>query len=109
MKKGSPKLLHEFDDAARGGFLWLERNLTVRRNPGPSGGWSSWYYYYLYGLERTCELNQVALLGDRDWYFEGALQLLGQQRTDGAWGVDFDTCFALLFLKKTALPAITPR
>jgi hypothetical protein len=109
-KKGNPKLLREFDDAARGGFLWLERNFTVRRNPGPPGSWTNWYYYYLYGLERTCELNQVALLGDRDWYFEGAMQLLGQQRADGSWGgVAYDSCFALLFLKKAALPAITPR
>ena len=108
-KKGSAKALKELDDAARGGFLWLQQNLSVRRNPGPPGTWSSWYYYYLYGLERTCELNQIALLGDRDWYFEGAMQLLGQQRADGGWGIDYDTCFALLFLKKAALPAITPR
>ena len=31
--------------------------------------WPNWQLYYLYGLERACELNQVALLGDRDWYF----------------------------------------
>jgi hypothetical protein len=108
-KKGNPQLLRELDAAARGGFLWLEKNLSVRRNPGPPGSWTNWYYYYLYGLERTCELNQVALLGDRDWYFEGAMQLLGQQRADGSWGASHDSCFALLFLKKSALPAITHR
>jgi len=108
-KKGNPKLLHEFEAGVRSGFLWLQHNLSVRRNAGPPGSWTSWYYYYLYGLERSCELNQYALLGDRDWYFDGALQILGQQRADGSWGMGWDSCFALLFLKKTALPAITPR
>jgi hypothetical protein len=108
-KKGNVRLLQQVDDAARGGFLWLQHNLSVRRNPGPTSSWDSWYYYWLYGLERTCELNQVALLGERDWYFEGALQLLGQQRRDGSWAAGWDTCFALLFLKKAALPVITPR
>jgi hypothetical protein len=108
-KKTPAKLLHELDDALRGGFLWLERNFSVRRNPGPPDHWTHWYYYYLYGLERTCELNQVALLGDVDWYFEGALQLLLQQRRDGSWGNLPDDCFGLLFLKKAALPAITGR
>jgi hypothetical protein len=108
-KKTPAKLLHDLDDAARGGLLWLERNFSVRRNPGPAYGWTNWYYYYLYGLERTCELNQVALLGDVDWYFDGAVQLLLQQRPDGSWGGLPDDCFGLLFLKKAALPAITGR
>ena len=105
-KKTPAKLLHDLDDALRGGFLWLERNFSVRRNPGPAAGW---YHYYLYGLERTCELNQVALLGDVDWYFEGAVQLLLQQRPDGSWGNLPEDCFGLLFLKKAVLPAITGR
>ncbi len=108
-KKGAPKLLREIDEAARGGFLWLERNLSVRRNPGPTGSWNNWVFYWLYGLERTCEFSQVARLGERDWYFEGAIQLLGQQRADGSWGSATDTCFGLLFLKKSALPPVTGR
>ncbi|MBK8097682.1 MAG: hypothetical protein IPK26_11280 [Planctomycetes bacterium] len=108
-KKGNANVLRDIDEAVRGGFLWLEHNLSVRRNPGPPNVWNHWVYYYLYGLERTCELNQVALLGDRDWYFEGAMQILGQQRGDGGWGGANDTCFAVLFLKKTALPVLTPR
>lgn len=108
-KKGNPKLLAEIDDAIRGGFLWFQQNLSVRRNPGHPDVWREWRLYYLYGLERACELNQLALLGGRDWYFEGALQLLGSQRDDGSWGSWPDTAFGLLFLKKAALPAITGR
>lgn len=108
-KKGNPKLLGEAEAAVRGGFLWLEQNFSVRRNPGPRGDWPNWQLYYLYGLERACELNQVALLADRDWYFEGALRLCSAQRADGSWGSGVDTAFGLLFLKKTALPAVTGR
>ena len=109
LKKGNPKLLGEADAAVRGGFLWLEQNFSVRHNPGNFGEWPNWQLYYLYGLERACELNQVALLGDRDWYFEGAVRLCYTQRPDGAWGNWVDTAFGLLFLKKTALPAVTGR
>ena len=108
-KRGTRKQLFEIDQAIRGGLLWLSQNLTVRRNPGTPDKWYSWRYYYLYGLERTCELNGVAVLGARDWYFEGAMYLMGQQREDGTWGGDRETAFALLFLKKATLPAITPR
>ncbi|MBP8298943.1 MAG: hypothetical protein KA020_01150 [Planctomycetes bacterium] len=108
-KKGTPKLLGEMDDAVRGGFLWLDREFSVRRNPGPPDSWAHWQHYYLYGLERACELNQVARLGGRDWYFEGAMQLLATQNQDGSWGGWHETAFGLLFLKKSALPAMTGR
>jgi len=108
-KKGNPKLLGEADAAVRGGFLWLEQNFSVRHNPGPRGEWPNWQLYYLYGLERACELNQVALLGEHDWYFEGAVRLLVSQSDDGNWGDWVATAFGLLFLKKTALPAMTGR
>lgn len=109
LKKGNHKLIGEAEAAVRGGFLWLEQNFSVRHNPGPRGNWPNWQLYYLYGLERACELNQVALLGDRDWYFEGAIRLFGTQHADGSWGSEVDTAFGLLFLKKTALPAVTGR
>jgi hypothetical protein len=108
-KKGSAKLLHDVDDGVRSGLLWLERHLDVRRNPGPPSASARWLYYWLYGLERCCEFNLIAQLGERDWYFDGALQLLGQQAADGGWGEQSDTCFALLFLKKAALPPVTGR
>lgn len=108
-KKGNPKLLGDADAAVRGGFLWLEQNFSVRHNPGPRGEWPNWQLYYLYGLERACELNQVALLGEHDWYFEGAVRLLVSQSDDGNWGDWVATAFGLLFLKKTALPAMTGR
>ena len=67
----------------------------------------------LYGLERACELTGTARIQGRDWYHEGALQLLAQQQPNGSIRGEGDgllldsTCFALLFLKKATLPAVT--
>ena len=64
--------------------------------------------------ERTCELAAVAHIQDRDWYYEGALQLMPHQGRNGAFqpehprGLALDaTCFAVLFLKKASLAAVT--
>jgi hypothetical protein len=41
-------------------------------------------------------------LGERDWYAEGAEYLVREQHADGGWGRKIeDTCFALLFLRRT--------
>lgn len=108
-KKGNPRLLADADAAVRAGFAWLQQRMSVRGNPFPRDVRPDWHLYYLYGLERACELNHVALLGGRDWYIEGAMHLVATQRPDGAWGNWSDTAFGLLFLMKTALPAITGR
>lgn len=105
-KKGGTKLLNEIDADIRSGLYWLQLNFSARQNPR---GGDSWHLYYLYGLERACELNHVALLGERDWYFEGSVQLLGNQAEDGDFGGWVETAFGLLFLKKASLPAITGR
>ncbi|MBZ0154315.1 MAG: hypothetical protein K8J09_22535, partial [Planctomycetes bacterium] len=75
------------------------------------------WYYWLYGLERSCELAGVAQLDGRDWYYEGGLQLLAQQQANGSFRAEHpstllldSTCFAVLFLaKSTAAAAVTGR
>ena len=86
------------------GFAWLAAHYDVRHNPGHG---MSWRLYYLYGLERACELNSIAHIMEKDWYFDGATLLLEEQNQNGKWGSDTDTCFAILFLKKAALPVVT--
>ena len=89
------------------GYTWLYKNFTVRENPGRG---YTWHYYYLYGLERAMELAAIARLGDRDWYWEGAMQLLcARNPRRGGWEGLTDTCFAVLFLKKSQLPVVTGR
>lgn len=107
-------VMPKIDAAIQGGFAWLGAEFHVRSNPGYIDRADDNFYYYLYGLERTCELFGVALLQGRDWYYEGALQILHHQNKNGSFrsehpkGLLFDaTCFAVLFLKKAALPPIT--
>lgn len=108
-------VLPKIDDAIRAGFAWLAAEFTVRDNPGRFGVRSNWYYY-LYGIERSAELAGLARLHGRDWYYEGALQLLHQQQRNGSFRSEVantqaidSTCFALLFLKKATLPAVTTK
>jgi hypothetical protein len=65
-------------------------------------------YYFLWSLERVAVILGLETIGKKDWYGWGAEVLLANQGPDGTWqgmygdgGVD--TCFALLFLKKSNL------
>jgi len=95
------------------GMEWLGKNFSVTQNPGPhdaDGGQNGWQYYYLYALERTGIFYGTETLGNHEWYVEGAQYLLGQQAADGSWtskGADhaiWDTCFAILFLRRATRP-----
>jgi len=97
------------DPAARGGLNWLAANWSVTTNPGPTeleGGDKSELFYYLYAVERTGMLYDTALIGNKDWYLEGAKVLLNSQKPDGSWDDShfkkptWDTCFSILFLKR---------
>ncbi|MGQ0612420.1 MAG: hypothetical protein ACT4PV_01530 [Planctomycetaceae bacterium] len=110
------------------GFAWLDRNWDIEDNPGQRGNWP---FYWLYGLERAARLASLENVGPHDWYFEGAMRLLADQREDGSWprkqrmrppkdanvrwwSDQVDTAFALLFLLRTTpdlkipAPVVTP-
>ncbi|MBI5851996.1 MAG: hypothetical protein HZB39_13365 [Planctomycetes bacterium] len=108
---GRSELLGEIGRSVRSGYAWLAKHLDVRSNPGRPAEYDAWRSYWLYGLERACELGQIARLGERDWYFEGASLLLAMQREDGHFepGSIVDDCFAVLFLKKAQVPVSTGR
>ncbi|HEU4420099.1 MAG TPA: hypothetical protein VFT55_14285 [Planctomycetota bacterium] len=102
----------QIDDAVRDGFAWLASEFTVRANPGFAERADHHWYYWLYGLERSCELATIARLHDRDWYYEGGLQLLSQQQGNGSFRAEHPsallldaTCFAVLFLAKSTVVA----
>lgn len=110
------RLCAEVDRAIEAAFAWLAQEFTVRANPGFVGKSDRHWYYWLYGLERACELAGVAHLQGRDWYYEGALQLLSQQQPNGAFRIDHSasmaidtTCFAVLFLARGTPAVITGR
>jgi hypothetical protein len=84
------------DPVVQAGVNWIARHFAVNTN-----------YYYMYGLERAGMLYGVDTFGGRLWYTEGARVLLDNQNADGSWGKredpaqnTWDTCFAILFLKK---------
>ena len=107
--------MRDADDALMRGFAWLADHFTVRWNPGTrSNHFLSHWYYYLYGVERSCELSSIRLFNDRDWYFEGAMALMHLRKKAGYWGTagsvrSENTSFAVLFLRKAVLPVYTRR
>jgi len=97
------------DSVVKNGMAWLGAKFSVKDNPGRG---QDWLLYYLYGIERAGVLYGTDKLGDHDWYAEGAKFLLGALGADGSWSVGnrenatWDTCFAILFLKKATKPLV---
>jgi hypothetical protein len=69
--------------------------------------------YFLWSVERVGVLFDRKKIGGKEWYAWGVQMLLANQHADGHWlgqqyegSVDvLDTCFALLFLKRSNLVA----
>ncbi|MFT4514486.1 MAG: hypothetical protein ACI91B_003196 [Planctomycetota bacterium] len=108
------KLQNDANRARNDGFAWLAQNMTVRYHPGALTRQHRWHYYYLYSLERAALLSGVALIQDRDWYFEGALMLVLAQLENGNWPAEFTgdeqierNAMAILFLKQSTSPVLT--
>ncbi|MDI6788637.1 MAG: HEAT repeat domain-containing protein, partial [Planctomycetota bacterium] len=89
---------------------WLEKNFTIA-DPSDDIGKSYSPYYYLYALERAGTLLGIESFGKNQWYPLGARYLLSKQESNGSWGGDINTCFAILFLRRATKPfkiEITP-
>lgn len=84
------------------GLAWDAGNYSITKNPGQ--GSSSWYYYYMYSLEKACELIGVDTFDGHDWYLEGADYVCALQDAAGSWNrTPNDTGLALLFLNRATL------
>jgi|SRR6185503_6015655 len=94
------------DTIVKNGVAWISANYDIDSNPKKGG---AWLYYYLYGLERVGVLYDTKFFGNRDWYQEGAKFLLEKQGGNGAWNAEWDTCFAILFLKKATKPLVASK
>jgi hypothetical protein len=104
------------DAALQDGLAWLQVNYAVDTVPGPIE-WdkiskTTYLPYYLYALERAMILTGNERLGTRTWYSDGVRVLLDNQKADGSWYLDdwgrdtWDTCFALLFLRRSTRPLV---
>ena len=105
----------EDENRLEDGLTWLGNNFSVRRNPGRRGAGSTWHYYYLYGLERVGRLTARRLIGEHDWYREGAEFLISQQdHFNHSWvgqghaenQPHIASALALLFLSKGRRPVL---
>jgi ferric-dicitrate binding protein FerR (iron transport regulator) len=102
------------DKTVLNGLAWLVKNWSWTENVGPceiSGGAAkAWLYYGFYAIERVGMLYDTPKIGAHDWYLEGAAVILDAQKPGGAWSVSggakptWDTCFAILFLKRATRP-----
>ena len=88
------------------GLQWLEQG-DHSLNYG--GGWPG---YTLYGIERVGLASGFKYFGKHDWYLDGYKTLLSAQKGDGSWDKShfikptWDTCFAILFLKRSTRPLV---
>lgn len=105
--RGNPNELAKSAMARRDGWAWMQEHWAVKSNANYGG---SWYCYYLYALERAAMLNNIQTVGGHDWYYEGAVVLICNQSEDGTWfgSTLYDTCFAVLFLKRATMSVATP-
>ncbi len=93
-------------------WAWLERHFTASGNPAFDNGLLMdrhgitadrlymFHYYYLWGMERVAAIGARRTVAGRDWYSEGALQLLLDEELEGGFGHLDTTAFALLFLRR---------
>jgi hypothetical protein len=90
---------------------WMEQHLLCDNNPyGERFFTTSWHYAHLWAIERWCGLTGRQKVGTQDWYRTIAAWLVDEQRAHGAWGHAGseelrDTCFALLFLRRSTISA----
>lgn len=89
---------------------WLARNWSVEDHREGLSRSMSYYYYFMYGLERYAAFYEKKEIAGHRWYQEGAEALLAKQNEDGGFGASIeDTAFAILFLKKASLTVPSQR
>jgi len=92
------------DAVLAAGLGWLANTFIVTDNPHRPG---PHHFYYLYAVERAGILYGTDKIGRFDWYREGASYLIINQFDDGSWNKKpVDTCFAILFLRKSTRPLV---
>jgi hypothetical protein len=91
------------DAVTKAGVNWIAKHYVINDN-----------LYYMYALERAGMLFDTPKFGEHDWYQDGAKHLVNSQNADGSWGKGdkpekntWDTCFAILFLKKATRGVIS--
>ncbi|MBN2272679.1 MAG: DUF4159 domain-containing protein [Sedimentisphaerales bacterium] len=85
------------------GLEWMDKNFSATENPGKD---VTYYFYYLYSIERVGLASGYKYFGNQDWYKLITSNLLRNQNRLGGWGGIADTSFALLFLARGQHPVL---
>ena len=102
--KDNPRLRKEIDNALIRAYGWIGKHFQDY----PQG--NRHYYYTLYSLEKVGDLGDIESFEGKDWYAEGAAELVERQHENGSWSSYVKTSFALLFLTRaTRLKPFVPR
>jgi len=105
--KKDPEIIEAIDS----GWKFLERRYIASGNPlGEQIYTKDHFYYYLYSLERCCAIAGKQKITQKDWYREGAAELVKLQDDNGSWKNNIkETSFALLFLKRSTYTTINKK
>lgn len=95
--------------ARKRGETWLAEHFDPAKNTLEGDRWTGTFRYAtLWAIERYCDLKETKTLSEADWYTAGAEWLLGVQNVTGSWGSQvYQTCFALLFLRRSSFSGPT--
>jgi ferric-dicitrate binding protein FerR (iron transport regulator) len=91
------------DKQVNAALKWLGANFSVTEVPNATdGAIRNQIPLYLWAVARVAGLCNLEKLEGRDWYAEGARQILAAQEHDGSWnkGEPHNTSLAVLFLKR---------
>lgn len=106
------------EQAIERGLRWMQSNFSPTDNPGKG----TYFYYYLWGVERVGLASGFKTFGGRDWFREGAAELIRRvckwdetsqtftvhERTAGDGRASKlrtdDLAFALIFLSRGRVP-----
>lgn len=109
-KKGQAPLDPARDPVLQKGLLALGTAIGAPGGQAPRiGGPNGKAYYFLWSLERVAMALNLETIDKKDWYSWGAEILIANQDQQGSWmGGEYseggaDTCFALLFLRRSNL------
>ncbi|HVP73128.1 MAG TPA: hypothetical protein VMS30_05275, partial [Phycisphaerales bacterium] len=106
------------EEAISKGLAWMDTHFSATENPGKN----TWIYYYLYGVERVALASGYKTFGGKDWYREGAAEIIKRLLTwddagdsfkvnENAFGTSRgskiridDYAFGLMFLSRGRVP-----
>ncbi|MBI1338385.1 MAG: DUF4159 domain-containing protein [Phycisphaera sp.] len=79
---------------------WFDKNFSASASVGGGPKW-----YYLYGIERVGIASGYKYFNKRDWYEDGAEEIVKAAKNNGTvGGAVYDTAFALMFLARGRYP-----